>query len=80
MKLIWTIKDEIIDVSDTELYEFASTLDECSRKINDMPGTQYGLERFGNSVRVYRRAGKSYVSIGLFTWGMSKQEAQAKYA
>lgn len=82
-RLIWTIRDEGIQFpSDENLYRFANTLPESGRDLYPMENTGFALERFGNSVRVYTilacLSRIEYKSVGLFTWGMTRQEAQQK--
>lgn len=96
MKLTWTIKDAGIGYPEDDLlYQIAVGLPEHdwkNRPIYPVPGKpEFGIERFGNSCRVYTVAGmiddpehvltdaRMWKSVGLFTWGMSKAEAQQKY-
>lgn len=72
-KLIyWTIKDADVTLpSDTELYHIATKLPD-NHTIRYIKGTTIGLERFGNSVRVYSLDKSLRLkSVGLFTWGLT---------
>jgi hypothetical protein len=83
-KLIWTMKDDTLSFPPDELlYNFSASLpDRDLQRRTYFLDNLFCIERFGNSARVYIVTGpqpNQIKCVGIFTWGMSKHEAQ-KYA